>query len=241
MRSTRTRLAILAICALALASSACTRPAQQEAREEAAEVDREVDQLRQRQVEETARLEQRVNELERKWDQSQAKLEGRTDAAAKRARTEIQDELADAKRELAELKTVDATNWWERHEREWERSAADAEADVKRSARRWAPAVEDKAAAVAGDSETWAARRDRLVNATQRRLDAMEQALRDIDGPDVDKEDVEETRARVRAMREENERLRQASDDDWWDVTRDRVTRTIDRIEDRIDRLVTNN
>jgi hypothetical protein len=79
------------------------------------------------------------------------------------------------------------------------------------------------------------------VNATQRRLDAMEQALRDIDGPDVDKEDVEETRARVRAMREENERLRQASDDDWWDVTRDRVTRTVDRIEDRIDRLVTNN
>ena len=239
MRSTR--LAIFAICALALAPSACTRPAQQEAREEAAEVDREVDQLQQRRVEETARLEQRVNELERKWDQSQAKLEGRTDAAAKRARTEIQEELADAKRELAELKTVDANNWWERHEREWERSAADAEADVKRFARRWAPAVEDKAAAVAGDSETWAARRDRLVNATQRRLDAMEQALRDIDGPDVDKEDVEETRARVRAMREENERLRQATDDDWWDVTRDRVTRTVDRIEDRIDRLVTNN
>ena len=239
MRSAR--LAVFAICAAALASSACTRPAQQEVREEAAEADREVDQLQQRRVEETARLEQRVNELERKWDQAQAKLEGRTDAAAKRARGEIQEELADAKRELAELKTVDVDNWWERHEREWERSAADTEADVKRSARRWTPAVEDKAAAVAGNSETWAARRDRLVNAAQRRLDAMEQALRDIDGPDVDKEDVEETRARVRAMREENERLRKATDDDWWDVTRDRVTRTVDRIEDRIDRLVTNN
>ena len=239
MRSAK--LAVFAICAVALGPSACTRPAQQEAREEAAEVDREVDQLQQRRVEETARLEQRVNELERKWDQSQAKLEGRTDAAAKRARTEIQEELADAKRELAELKTVDVDNWWERHEREWERSAADAEADVKRSARRWTPAIEDKAAAVAGDSETWAARRDRLVNAAQRRLDAMEQALRDIDGPDVDKEDVEQTRARVRTMREENERLRKATDDDWWDVTRDRVTRTVDRIEDRIDRLVTNN
>jgi hypothetical protein len=235
-------LATIAIFAAALTASACTRPAQEEAREEAAEADREVDQIQQRRVEETARLEQRVNELERKWDASQVKLEGRTDAAATRARAELREELAEAKRELEEVKTVDASNWWDRHEREWERRAADTEADVKRHAPRWNPeAVEDKTAATVGDSDTWAARRDRLVNATQRRIDAMEQALRNIDGPDVDKEEVEETRARVRTMREENERLRQATEDDWWDVTRDRVTRTVDRIEDRIDRLVTNN
>jgi septal ring factor EnvC (AmiA/AmiB activator) len=236
-----TRLATVAMFAAVFGASGCTRAAQEEVREETAEVEQEVDQLRQRRVEETARLQQRVNELERKWEQAQTKLAGRTDAAATRAKAEIRDELADAKRELAELETVVADNWWDRHQREWARAATDTEAAVKRSARRWTPAVEDKAAAVVGDSDTWAARRDRLVNAAQKRIDGMEQALRDIDGPDVDKEDLEATRTRVRMMREENERLRKATDDDWWDITRDRVTRTVDRIEDRIDRLVTDN
>jgi hypothetical protein len=219
--------------AAALATGACTRAEQQETREEAAE---ETNQAQQQAREEKARLEARLETLEKRWEETQARAakEGREVNAATKA--EINEAIADTKREIDEIDTVDAENWWERHERATAREARDAEADVKRHAPKWSEVKEDVAAAV-GNEATWEARRDRLVAATQRRIDSMEAALKNIDGPDVDKADVERTRARVRTMREENETLRKASDDDWWEMTSRRVTRYIDRLEDRIDAL----
>ena len=219
--------------AVALATGACTRAEQQETREEAAE---ETNQARQRLQEEKVRLEARLEALEKRWDETQARAakEGREVSAATKA--EVNEAIAATKREIDEIDTVDVENWWERHERAMEREAGEVERDVKRHAPKWTEVKADVAAAV-GTEAVWEARRDRLVAATQRRIEAMEQALRDIDGPDVDRGDVERTRARVRTMRDENETLRKATDDDWWELTSRRVARYIDRLEDRIDAL----
>ncbi len=219
--------------AAALATGACTRAEQQETREEAAE---ETNQARQEALEEKARLEARLEGLEKRWDETQARAakEGREVSAATKA--EVNEAIAATKREIDEIDTVDVENWWERHERAAVREAGDAERDVKRHLPKWTEVKAETAEAV-GTEATWAARRDRFVAASQRRIDAMEQALRDINGPDVDREDVERTRARVRTMREENETLRKATDDDWWELTSRRVAGYIDRLEDRIDAL----
>jgi uncharacterized protein HemX len=229
MRSAKLMVCVAIVAAIG--ASACNRAAE-EAREEGTEVNQEVRQ----QQDEAARLEQRAEELERDWDAAQERLAKRTDAATTEAKAEIQEAIADVKNEVAELKTTNVENWWNRTEQDMEAMAGEVEQDVKRFARRWTPNV-DKEVGTAGDADTWAARRDRLVSRMQARIDSMEQAIRDFDGPDADKEDVEETRARIRDMREENDRLRAADEDDWWDVTRERVNNFIDRIDARIDRL----
>jgi hypothetical protein len=228
------RLAATLGFAAALATGACTRAEQQETREEAAE---ETNQAQQQAREEKARLEARLEGLEKRWEDTQARAakEGREVSATTRA--EVNEAIAATKREIDEIDTVNAENWWERHERSIARETDEAERDVKRHAPKWTSDVKDDIAATVGTEETWEARRDRAVAAMQRRIDSMEQALRNIDGPDVDREDVEQTRARVRTMREENETLRKATDDDWWEMTSQRVTRYIDRLEDRIDAL----
>jgi hypothetical protein len=219
--------------AAAIATGACTRAEQQETREEAAE---ETNQARQQAQEEKARLEARLETLEQRWEETQARAakEGREVSAATKA--EMNEAIAETRREIDEIDTVDVENWWERHERAMAREAGEVEADVKRYSPTWKE-VKDDVAATVGTEETWEARRDRFVAATQRRIDAMEQALRNIDGPDVDKADVERTRARVRTMREENEAVRKATDDDWWELTGRRVAGYLDRLEDRIDAL----
>ena len=228
------RLATTLAFAAALATGACTRAEQQETREEAAQ---ETDQARQRAQEEQTRLEARLETLEKRWEETQARAakEGREVSAA--TRTEINEAIAATRREIDELETVDAENWWERQERAMVRETSEAERDVKRYAPKWMSDVKDDIEAAVGNEATWEARRDRAVAAMQRRIDSMEQALRNIDGPDVDREDVERTRTRVRTMREENETLRNATDDDWWEITSRRVARYIDRLEDRIDAL----
>jgi hypothetical protein len=220
--------------AAALASGACTRAEQQETREEAAE---ETDQTRQQAREEKARLQTRLDALEKRWEETQARAAKEARELSAETKAEINEGIAATRREIDGIDTVDAENWWERHERATVREAGEAEQDVKRHARRWTPEVKDDVAATVGTEATWEARRDRLVAATQRRIDSMEAALKNVDGPDVDKADVERTRARVRTMREENEALRKASDDDWWEMTSRRITRYIDRLEDRIDAL----
>jgi TolA-binding protein len=219
----------------AFGTAACNRPAE-ETREEATEIDQQVD----RQQNEVAELEQRTNELERDWNAAQERLSKRTDAAATEAKAEIQEMIADVKREVAELRSTSADNWWDRTEQDIESAAGEVEQDVKRFARRWTPDVDNDNVGTTGNADTWEARRDRLVNRMQARIDSMEQALRDV-GPDADKEDVEETRAEIRDMREENDRLRGADENDWWDVTRERVNNFIERIDARIDRLINDN
>ena len=80
-------------------------------------------------------------------------------------------------------------------------------------------------------------RRDRLIARMQARIEALEAALRDVNVRNADQADVEDTRTRVQQLREDTDRLRDASEPEWWDVTKQRVEMYIERIDAAIDRL----
>lgn len=235
------KLMIGVAVAAALTASACDRGRETDetARQDTTGIEQQQEQ--QRQQEEMTRLEARVAELEREWNDAQARLSRQTEEATAEARAEIEQGIADLRQEIADMRTTNMENWWERHEREMEETVADVEQDVRRFARRWSPDDQEEVGTT-GDAESWEARRDRLVNRIQARIESMEQALEnDADARTADREDVEQTRARVRYLREQNERLREASEQDWWEITQQRVNGYIDWIETRIDRLTNDN
>lgn len=223
----------------ALFTFACNRPdtAGDVARQEAAAgADPQQQQQRQQQQDEAARLERQLAELEREWQQTQAKVSGRTEAATAELKAEIQEDLTNARDAIGDLRTTTAQNWWERHERVMEQTADEVEQDVRRFARRWTPG-EAREVGTAGTTTSWEARRDQLVARMEARIDAMEKALEDVDLRGAQQAEVDDTRARVRKMKEDTDRLRNASATDWWDITKQRVTDYLERVEASIDRV----
>ena len=213
--------------------SACTRtePVNEAAEEDPAVAERE------RQQDEALRLETRAVELEREWNEMQARLAKETAGPTAELKAEVQEDLSQVRGAVADLKTTTAANWWERHEKVMEQNLADVEQDVKRFARRWTEPKPDAEVGTTGAATGWEARREQLVNRIEARIDAMEEALKNIDLRGAQETEVEDTRARVKKMREDADRLRNASEDDWWEISRDRVTEYIERVEQSIERL----
>ena len=228
------QLATIVAFAAALTATACNRtPA---TTEEAAETVRdEAAEARQKMQDEAAELETKVGNLDREWNEMQAKVADDKNKATVALQAEVKEDLANAREAVADLKTTTEANWWERHEQRLERTADDVEADVKRFARKWtAPKIEAEVAA-AGDA--WEARRDRFAARMEARIDAMENALKDVDLKGAAETEVEDTRARVKKMREDTDRLKNATERDWWDITRARVNDYIERVDRSIRRL----
>ena len=65
----------------------------------------------------------------------------------------------------------------------------------------------------------------------------MKQALDKVKASGPRKTEVEDVRARVNKLGEDADRLGSAEPDDWWDVSKERVTQYVDRIEGSINRL----
>jgi len=226
----RMHIAGMLLFAAALGTSACNRPAEEPARQESA-----ADRQRQEQQEEATRLDRRLDELERDWATAQGELKSDADAATTAVKAEIQEDLKNAREAIDELQSTTAANWWERHQRVVERTADDVEQDVKRFARRWTPPSAE--VGTTGADSAWEARRDQLVRRMDARVEAMEEALEDIDLRGAPEREVEDTRARVKKMKEDADRLRRASENDWWDITKERVNEYIDRLDASIDRV----
>jgi hypothetical protein len=217
--------------AAALTASACNRtePA------ETATADAVAD-AREKQQEEIAELEKKVAELDGKWNAMQAEMAKETNKATVALQTEVKEDLTNAREAVADLKSTTAANWWERHERTMERTADDVEQDVRRFARRWT-APELEAEGTGGAADGWEVRRERLARRLGARIDAMEEALKDIDLRGAPETEVEDTRARLKKMREDADRLHNASEEDWWDITKARVNDYIERVDRSISRL----
>ena len=228
----RMHIAGVLLSVAALGTSACNRPAEQPAEQSEPSA---VERQREQQQEEATRLDQRLDELERDWTTAQAELKDDADAATTAVKAEIQEDLKNARTAIDELETTTAANWWDRHERVIERTAEDVEQDVKRFARRWTPATAE--VGTTGADSAWEARRDQLVQRLDARVEAMERALEDIDLRGAQEREVEDTRARVKKMKEDADELRRASEDDWWEITRARVSEYIDRLDASIDRV----
>jgi len=65
----------------------------------------------------------------------------------------------------------------------------------------------------------------------------MERALDNVKASGTKETEVEDVRARVKKLGDDVDRLRSASADDWWDITRTRVSEYVDRVERSVKRL----
>jgi len=225
------QLTTIVAFAAALTVTGCNRsqPAEETVRDEAAEA-------RQKMQNEVAELDKKVTDLDREWNEMQAKMADEKKKATVALQAEIKEDLTNAREAVADLKTTTEANWWERHEQRMERTAKDVEEDVRRFARRWAePKLE--AEGTVGSSDNWEARRERFARRMESRIEAMENALKDIDLKGAQETEVEDTRARLKKMREDTERLHNATEEDWWEITKKRVDDYIDRVDRSINRL----
>ena len=222
----------IAVFSAALTLTACTTKPAEEA---AATVRDEAAEARLKMEAEAAELEKKVGDLDREWNEMQAKMATEKNKATTALQSEVKEDIANAREAVADLKTTTAANWWERHERRMERTADDVEQDVKRFARKWtAPKLEAEAEAAA---DNWEARRERFARRLEARIEAMENALKDVDLKGAAETELEDTRARLKKMREDTDRLHTATEDDWWDITKARVNDYIERVDRSIRRL----
>jgi hypothetical protein len=234
-RSTMTYKDLMIIVAIAAAvtTAACDRSEPTAAG--STEPDRSANAVQER-TDKTAELEKRTIDIEREWTEMESKVkeEARTPTGGLRA--EVKEDVANVREAVADLKTTTPENWWERHERALEQTADDIRADVMRLAqRKTLPEPEVKAEPVG--TSGFDQRRSQFINRVRARVDAMEEALHNVKGDGALDTELEDTRARIDKLQGDLDNLRNVSQDEWFDVSSERVGEYIDRVERSISRL----
>lgn len=223
--------------AVALMAPACRgpEPAPAPAREESA-AEKAAAELDRKRNDESAQLEKRVADVERRWTEMQTKVAEKKVAPTSGLRSEVQEDIKNVREAVANLKTTTLENWWDRHERAMERTADDIEEDVRRFAKSKRPAAAPRSdtAAAPGPFES---QRDQYVTRLRARVDVMEEQLKNVRARNAQETELEDTRARINKLKEDVDRLRKASADDWWDISSKRVSEYIDRLERSVGRL----
>jgi cell division protein FtsB len=233
------RAIVVVAIATALITSACKgqEPAADPAREAAARANTAATELQRKHNDEAAKLEKRVADLERRWTEMASKISEKSLTPTAPLKAEVQEDVKNVREAVADLKTTTPENWWERHERVMERAAEDIQEDVRRFAKGPAASAAAREPETPASAAPFESRRDRFVTRLRARVDVMEDQLKDVRARDAQKTELEDTRARVNKLKEDVDRLRNASADDWWDISAKRVTEYIDRVEDSIRRL----
>jgi hypothetical protein len=228
-------ITIAAVAALIAPACGGPEPPREAVREES-EADNAAAELQRKRNDESEQLEKRVADVERRSTEMETKIAEKTVAPTSGLRSEVQEDIKNVREAVADLKTTTLENWWDRHERAMERTAEDIEADVRRFAKSKQPAAAPRpeSAAPAGPFES---RRDQFVTRLRARVDAMEEQLRSVRAQNAEKTELEDTRARVNKLKEDVDRLREASAADWWDISLKRVSEYIDRLERSVARL----
>ena len=227
-------LTAIGTLALALGVPACNRaeqPTADAARDAVAEGAAEAQKER---ADAMARLNERVAAIEREYAEKNAEVASGAKTATAALREEVREDVDNVKDAVASLGTTTADNWWDRHEQALRRTADDVEADVKHLAKNFAPV---QPAATVPASAPFTSRRDAFVADLRARVDGFEKALDEVKASGPRETELDDTRARVNKLREDVDRLASAEADDWWDVTRARVTDYVDRVEASIKRL----
>jgi phage-related minor tail protein len=237
-------IATIGIVGLALAGGACNRDAVESrettAREERTpNVDRTAELQRERD-DEISGLEKRVADIERDYAQANQKVVSGDRTATAGLREELKEDVTNIKTAVGELRTTTPDNWWDRQEEAMTETADDIEADVSRLAGKITPTPPQATSRTTGENVSTApftSRRDKFVAGLSARADAMEQALDEVKARGPQETEIEDTRARVKKLADDVERLRSASADDWWGVTKARVSEYVDRVEASVKRL----
>ena len=225
-----------------IAAGACSRePAPETTRQETAAPDPDATAERQQEhAAEVARLNQRVTEIERKYAEANREVTSGARTATAGLREEIKEDVTNVKEAVKDLATTTPENWWERHEQAMARTADDIEADVRRLAGKAAPAPARPTGTTGARDAAEApftSRRDAFISSLQDRVDAMEKSLESVKAAGARETELADTRARVAKLEADIDKIRSASADDWWDVSKERVTGYVERVEDSIGRL----
>jgi hypothetical protein len=238
------KITTIGIVALALASGACNRDVagsrNTTAGEESPRDTGRAEELQQKRNDDISRLDKRVFDIEHDYAEANQKVASGNRTATAGLQEELKEDVANIKSAVADLGTTTPENWWDRHEKAMKRTADDIEADVQRLAGNVTPKQPQATSETTGEKVSTApftSRRDTFVRELGARVDAMERALDDVKARGAKETEIEDVRARVKKLGEDVERLRSASADDWWEVTRARVTEYVDRVERSVKRL----
>jgi chromosome segregation ATPase len=229
------------VLVVALAAGACNRDATtgaSDAEIRDADIDRTAELQRERDND-IAELDERVAELEREYAEATQEIARGEAAATAALREEVREDVTNVRQAVNDLRTTTPDNWWDRHEQALKQSMDDVETDVRRLAGN-IPPVKPQPTATTGETpaaEPFMSQRDAFVNELRARVEAMENALDNVKASGPRETELDDTRARVEKLGEDVDRLRSASADDWWDVTKGRVADYIDRVQNSVDRL----
>jgi DNA repair exonuclease SbcCD ATPase subunit len=221
-----------------LLAAACSspEPAREAARPAPTPGEAAATELERKRTEDGARIEKRLAELDQRWSEMKTSLAKNASKSTVAVRAEIEEDIKNVRQAAADLKTTTPENWWERHEQVLERNVKDIEEDVRRFVKS-PPLSTPEAPESPANAAPFESRRDRVAARLQARVDGMEERLEKVRARDAQKTELEDTRARVEKLKEDVERLRDASADDWWDISVKRVSDYIERVEASMGRL----
>jgi chromosome segregation ATPase len=236
-------LMIVGIVAPALLIGACNRRGESQeptVRDEAANTADQAAKRQQERAEDISQLDKRVAEIEREYTEANKEVVADKKTPTVGLREELKEDVSNVKQAVGDLRTTTPENWWNRHEQAMRRTADDIEADVARLAGQVKPAAPRTTEDARGETVSTApftSQRDEFVEAMHVRVDAMKQALDKVKASGPKETEVEDVRARINKLGDDVDRLKSASPDDWWDVTKARVTEYVDRVDRSVNRL----
>ena len=179
-------------------------------------------------------------DLEREYAEANEKVVADKKTPSEGLREELKEDVSQVKQAVTDLRTTTPDNWWNRHEAAMRRTADDIEADVARLAGKVKPTAPPRTQDANGETVStvpFTSQRDEFVAAMRARVDAMKQALDNVKASGPTETEVQDVRARINKLGDDVDRLKAASPDDWWDVTKARVTEYVDRIDQSVNRL----
>jgi|SRR5579871_2809417 len=185
-----------------------------------------------------AKLEKRLDDVDRKWSDKESKLAQERAKATAAMRTEVRQDIKNAREAVENLKTTTPENWWDREEGVLDRTTAELEHDVQRFTGR--PLRNDVSNRKDHDTQkdtAFALRRDHFIDSLQPRVNAMKKQMDAVSAKGTENTERNDTLDRVKKLDSDLSELRKASPDDWWKISRDRVSDYIDRLEKSVNRL----
>jgi hypothetical protein len=202
-------------------------------------------ELQRQREEDLSKMDARVAALEREYQEQRAARPSGTAGTTATAglRGEVKSDVTDVRKAVDNLRTTTPENWWDRHMAALRMGFDDVEKDVKRFTRTSALPGQPKASRVADASgepvstEPFTSSRDKFVADMHVRVEAMKKALDNVKASGARKTELDDLRSRVDKLGDDIDSLKSASAEDWWTLSKARVSDYIARVEKSVGRL----
>jgi hypothetical protein len=202
-------------------------------------------ELQRQREEDLSKMDVRVAAVEREYQEQRAERPSGTAGATATAglRNEVKSDVSDVRKAVDNLRTTTPENWWDRHMAALRMGFDDVESDVKRftgTRTLPGPPKTSRIADASGEpvsTEPFTSSRDKFVADMQARVGAMKKALDNVKASGPRKTELDDLRARVNKLGDDIDSLKAASAEDWWALSKARVSDYLDRVEKSVGRL----